>query len=165
MQGSSVDIGGIHMDVMLCNNASESNIINKTITDIKTVSCVVKGNLSVIDPILLLAYDGTIDPDINYMKIPELHRNYFITDIINLTGGRFEIRGKVDVLESFKDAILGLTAVIDKQQNTSFVNMFLDDGSYVMENKEFNTVINFPSGFNAAGEYILITAGGGGGIV
>ena len=32
-------------------------------------------------------------------------------------------------------------------------------------NKEFNTVLNFPNGFNDNGEYILITAGGGGGIV
>ena len=154
------------MDVMLCNNASESNIINKTIADVKAVSCVVKGNLSVMDPILLLAYDGTIDPAINYMKIPELQRNYFITDIINLTGGRFEIRGKVDVLESFKDAILGLSAVIDKQQSSGdVVNMYLDDGSFITENREFNHVINFPSGFNDTGEYILITAGGGGGII
>ena len=153
------------MQVMLCNNASESNIINKIITDIKPVTCVVKGNLSVTDPIFLLSYDGEIDPDINYMKISGLHRCYYITDIINLTGGRFEIRGKVDVLESYKEAILGLTAVIDKQQNRSLTNMFIDDGSYVMENKEFNTVINFPSGFYAAGVYLLITAGGGGGIV
>ena len=153
------------MDVMLCNNASESNIINKTIAEIKQVSCVVKGNLSIVDPVLLLTYDGTIDPDINYMKIPELHRNYFITDIINLTGGRFEIRGKVDVLESFKAGILGLSAIIDKANDGNNINMFLDDGSFVTENREFQSVINFPSGFNAAGEYILITAGGGGGIV
>lgn len=153
------------MDVTLCNNASESNIINKTITDIKQVSCVVKGNLSVMDPILLLAYDGTVDPDINYMKIPDLNRCYFITDIINLTGGRFEIRGKVDVLESFKAGILGLSVIIDKQEGPSESNMYLDDGSYMVENKEFNNVINFPSGFNATGEYVLITAGGGGGII
>lgn len=153
------------MQVMLCNNASESNIINKTITDIKPVTCVVKGNLSVTDPIFLLSYDGEIDPDINYMKIPGLHRCYYITDIINLTGGRFEIRGKVDVLESFKAGILGLSAIIDKQEHVSNINNFLDDGSFVVENKEFNTVLNFPAGFNDTGEYVLITAGGGGGII
>ena len=153
------------MDVMLCNNASENNIINKIIADVRLVSCVVKGNLSVMDPILLLAYDGTIDPNINYMKIPELNRCYYITDIINLTGGRFEIRGKVDVLESFKAGILGLSAIIDKQEGSGNINMYLDDGSYMVENKEFNNVINFPSGFNDTGEYVLITAGGGGGII
>lgn len=153
------------MDVTLCNNASESNIINKTVTDIKQVSCVIKGNLSVINPVLLLTYGSDIDPAINYMKIPELDRCYFITDITDLTGGRFEVRGKVDVLESFKNDILTLSVLLDKQQGVDDINMYLDDGSYVVENKEFNTVINFPNGFNEAGEYILITAGGGGGII
>lgn len=153
------------MDVTLCNNASESNIINKTISDIAQASCVIKGSLSITDPVLILAYNSGLDPNINYMKIPELNRCYFISELIDLTGGRFEIRGKVDVLESFKAGILGLSAIIDKQEHVSNINNFLDDGSFVVENKEFNTVLNFPAGFNATGEYILITAGGGGGII
>lgn len=153
------------MDVKLCNNASEANIINKTVTVLDTRTCTVKGPLSVETPILLLDYDGNDASAVNYMIIPELNRCYFVTDVIKLTGSRYEVHGKTDVLESFKDQILQLSAIIDKQQHISNVNMFLDDGSFMMENKEFNTVINFPSGFNSAGEYILITAGGGGGIV
>lgn len=153
------------MDVQLCNNASEANIINKTISVLSTRSCTVKGPLSVETPVILLEYDGNIANDVNYLIIPELHRCYFVTDVIKLTGSRYEVHGKTDVLESFKQQILQLSAIIDKQQNLDNINMFLDDGSFIVENKEFNTVINFPSGFNDAGEYILITAGGGGGIV
>lgn len=153
------------MDVQLCNNASEANIINKTISVLSTRSCTVKGPLSVETPVILLEYDGNIANDVNYLIIPELHRCYFVTDVIKLTGSRYEIHGKTDVLESFKQAILGLSAIIDKQEGASAVNMYLDDGSYMVENKEFNSVINFPSGFNTDGEYILITAGGGGGII
>ena len=153
------------MTVNLCNTPDEQNVIGKARTVIDTVSCTIKGNISYENPILLLSYDSAVADDINYMEIPELSRCYFISDIINLTGGRYEIHGKVDVLESFKDAVLGLTAIVDKQQGASLVNMYLDDGSYMVENKEFNSVINFPSGFNASGEYILITAGGGGGII
>lgn len=153
------------MDVQLCNNASEANIINKTISVLSTKSCTVKGPLSVETPVILLDYDGDVANDVNYFIIPELHRCYFVTDVIKLTGSRYEVHGKTDVLESFKQAILGLSAIVDKQQNISDANLFLDDGSFVSENKEFNQVINFPTGFNAAGEYILITAGGGGGII
>ena len=150
------------MDIKLCNNASETNIINKRITDVHTVSgATIKGNLSYENPVIVLAYSDSIAHNINYMKITELNRCYFITDIINLTGGRYEIHGKVDVLESFKAQILQLSAIIDKQSNISNVNMYLDDGSFMVENKEFNTVINFPGGFNDGGEYILVTAGGG----
>lgn len=151
------------MNVKLCMNMSENNIINKTITEVDTASCVVKGPISVETPVLIVTYDADLQ-DINYLKIPEFNRNYFITDVINLTGGRYEIRAKSDVLESFKSDILNLTAIINKQQNSN-INMYIDDGSYVTENKEFNTVINFPYGFNDSGEYILITAGGGGGII
>ena len=153
------------MTVDLCNNLSETNIINKNIIVVSdNVSCTVKGNISIETPILILAYDSDVT-GINYVVIPDFGRSYFITDIINLTGGRYEIRCKVDVLESFKSQILALPVIIDKQQNVSLANTYLDDGSFITENKEFNTVINFPSGFNDAGEYILITAGGGGGII
>lgn len=154
------------MNVILYNNASEPNEINKALTQKDSITgAIIKGNISYEAPVVRLAYDGAVASDINYMYIEDLGRFYFISDIINLTGGRYEVHGKVDVLESFKTAILGLNCIIDKQQNPSNVEMYLDDGSYVTQNKEFNTVINFPSGFNENGEYILITAGGGGGII
>ncbi len=154
------------MDVILCNNASETNIINKRITTVHTVSgAVIKGNISYETPVIVLAYAGAVAHNINYMKITELNRCYYITDIINLTGGRYEIHGKVDVLESFKAQILGLQCIVDKQSVLTNTNPYLDDGSWINENKEFNSVINFPNGFNETGEYILVTAGGGGGII
>lgn len=153
------------MTVNLCNTPDEQNVIGKARTVIDTASCTIKGNISYENPILLLSYDGAVADNINYMEIPELNRCYFITDIINLTGGRYEIHGKVDVLESFKDAVLALAAIVDKVNDQNTGNLFLDDGSFIVENKEFNTVLNFPDGFNDEGEYILITAGGGGGII
>lgn len=152
------------MQVKLCNTPSERNIINKYIDEVATVNAVIKGELSVETPVLILDYTGDSN-NINYMVIPELHRTYFINDIIKLTGQRYEIHGKSDVLESFKNDILAMNCIINKQQGATQSNMYLDDGSFVLENKEFNTVINFPNGFNDTGEYILITAGGGGGII
>lgn len=152
------------MNVTLCQNFSENNIINKSIQDVDIVSCTIKGPLSVENPVLILDYDSDLQ-DINYIRIPEFNRCYYITDIVNLTGHRYQITCKTDVLESFKNDIFALAVIIDKQQNVTETNLFLDDGSFISENKEFNTVLNFPSGFNANGEYILITAGGGGGII
>ena len=152
------------MNITLCQNLSENNIINKSIIDVENISAVIKGPISVETPVLLLQYNSSLQ-DINYFKIPEFDRSYYITDIVDLTGGRYQITGKSDVLESFKNAILGLSAIVDKQQGTGLSNIYLDDGSFVVENKEFNSVINFPNGFNSSGEYILITAGGGGGII
>ena len=152
------------MQVTLCNTPSERNIINKIIQDVISVNATIKGELSIENPVLILDYTGDSN-DINYMRIPELHRTYFINEIIKLTGQRYEVHGKSDVLESFKSDILAMNCIINKQQEVKNANMYLDDGSFVCENKEFNSVINFPTGFNDVGEYILITAGGGGGIV
>ena len=152
------------MNITLCQNLSENNIINKSIIDVESITAVIKGPISVETPVLLLQYDSSLQ-NINYFRIPEFDRCYYITDVVDLTGGRYQITGKSDVLESFKNAILGLTAIVDKQQGTGLSNIYLDDGSFVVENKEFNSVINYPNGFNSSGEYILITAGGGGGII
>ena len=65
----------------------------------------------------------------------------------------------VDVLMSFKNDILQLTAVVDKQSEVDVGNEYIDDSSLVTENIMFKTVYNFSSGFNDTGEYILITAG------
>ena len=147
------------MQVTLCQNLSENNIINKSITEKDTASCVIKGPLSVENPVLILQYDADLQ-NINYIKIPEFSRGYYITDIVNLTGGRYQITCKSDVLESFKNSILGLTAVIDKQEGTAVTNMYYNDGSFISSEKEFIYTKNFPNGFLDDGTFILITAGG-----
>lgn len=153
------------MEINLCSTSDELNVINKKITIISSVTATVKTPLSVENPILYLHYDGEVQSKINYVDIPSFNRKYYITDIIDLTGGRYEVHCSVDVLESFKKDILKLNAIIDKQKGVELSNMYYDDNSFRMLNKEFNAVINFPRGFIDEGEYILITAGGGGGIV
>lgn len=147
------------MLVHLCNTTSERNIINKDIRQVQSVNAVIKGEISVETPTLVLTYSGNVN-SINYIMIPEFARNYFITDIINLTGQRYEIHCKSDVLESFKNSILGLTCVVDKQENSQLSNMYYNDGSFVSQEKEFIYTKNFPEGFLDNGEFILITAGG-----
>lgn len=149
------------MNIKLCSSTSEIVAINKNISIIDDVSATIKGALSVENPVLILQYKSDIQPNVNYVYIPEYNRYYFVTDIINLTGGRYEIHCKVDVLMSFKDYILNLSCIIDKQSSKDNANMYLDDGSFVVQSKEFVDTINFPRGFNDNGEFILITAGGG----
>lgn len=149
------------MNIKLCSSKSEIVAINKDISIIDDVSATIKGALSVENPVLILQYKSDIQPNVNYVHIPEYNRYYFVTDIINLTGGRYEIHCKVDVLMSFKYDILNLSCIVDKQSSKDNANMYLDDGSFVVQSKEFVDTINFPKGFNDNGEFILITAGGG----
>ena len=145
------------MEVILYKNSSENNVIGKSLAQIKSVECNLKNDVSVMNPTLVLSYTDSI-LDSNYCFIPKFNRYYFIDEIIPITGDRSIIRCKVDVLESFKNDIKSLTAIINKQE--TIADKFIDDGSWVVENKDFLQSYNFSNGFNDNGEFILITAGG-----
>ena len=145
------------MEVILYKNLSENNVIGKSLTQINTLECNFKNDVSVINPTLVLLYTASI-LDSNYCFIPKFNRYYFIDEIIPITGDRSIIKCRVDVLESFKDDIKSLTAIINKQE--TIADKFIDDGSWIVENKDFLQSYNFSNGFNDSGEFILITAGG-----
>ena len=149
------------MEIKLYKNLSENNVIGKTLTQIKSVEANLKNDVSVINPTFILYYTANI-LDSNYCFIPKFNRYYFIDEIVPITGDRCIVKCRVDVLESFKEDIKSLTVILDKSQSIYKSNKYLDDGSFVVENKDFNTIHSFPNGFNDEGTFILICAGGGG---
>ena len=149
------------MEIKLYKNLSENNVIGKTLTQIKSVEAQLKNDVSIINPTLILYYTEDI-LDSNYCFIPKFNRYYFIDEIVPITGDRCIVKCRVDVLESFKEDIKSLTVILDKTQSIYKSNKYLDDGSFVVENKDFNTIYNFSNGFNEEGTFILICAGGGG---
>ena len=98
--------------------------------------------------------------DSNYCYIPKFNRYYFIDEIVPITADRCIVKCRVDVLESFKDNILNLDCIVDKQEKEIASNKYINDGSFVTTSKQFNRMIEFPNGFNEKGSYILICAGG-----
>ena len=149
------------MEVILYRNSSENNVIGKSLAQIKSVECNLKNDVSVINPTFILYYTDNILQS-NYCFIPKFNRYYFIDEIVPITGDRCIVKCRVDVLESFKEDIKSLTVILDKSQSIYKSNKYLDDGSFIVENKDFNTIYNFPNGFNDEGTFILICAGGGG---
>ena len=148
------------MVALLYKNTSDNRVISKNITLIKEVSIELKSNVDFISPtIFLQTFNGC--EDVNYLYIEEFKRYYFVNNINHLTGGRISLSCSVDVLMSNKDNILSLSCIIDKQENASsnFSDKYIDDGSFVTECRTFNSIINFPNGFNDNAEFILITAG------
>ena len=146
------------MDIQLCINSSENNAIGKLVSVVDTVSCSVKDAMSFEKPVILLQYSGDMGR-VNYVYIPKFSRYYFVTDVIPLTGGRYELHCNVDVLESYKKQILGLICIIDKQENKNLSNLYIDSDFVTLANS-FNEAKTFPNGFNENGDFILICAGG-----
>ena len=93
----------------------------------------------------------------NYAYISDFGRYYYITGIESVRTGLVRVYMHVDVLKSFDSAIRANNALIDKQNTAG--NVYLNDGTWKHEAREFYTIETFPNGFNDSGEYILITAG------
>lgn len=147
------------MEVLFYYNESDNRTINKNITPSDGVSFVgvPRGDISVMNPVVRFESDEILR--FNYAKIPELQRFYYIKDRTIFREGVWDITFDVDVLMSFRNDILHLNAIVDKQSLPQNGDEYIDDGSLVTENVMFQTVYNFPNGFNDTGEYILITAG------
>lgn len=146
------------MNIILQTNDSPKNAIIKDVTDIVTVSGLLKEQTSIIDPVFILSgVTGAMLADINYITVPALHRSYFVTGVESVRNNLWEISAHVDVLSTYADAILEQSAVIHRQENDW--NLYLDDGIFkTYQNPHIVTKL-FPSGFTTQ-NFILAVAGG-----
>lgn len=147
------------MEVIFYYNASDDRVINKQLlqTSGNRFEGVPRDEISVMNPIIRFENDGILR--FNYAYIPSLQRYYSIVDRTAYRQGVWDVTFTVDVLMSFRADINDLSVVVDKQSMIENGNEYIDDGSLVSENVMFQSIYEFPAGFNDTGEYILITAG------
>ena len=146
------------MVIDLYINSSENNRVNKVLSNKFEMSGTLRGETNVINPEILIEH--TNPTGYNYAYIPEFKRYYFINEFTSVRNGLWRVRLAVDVLKTYQMQIIQMPAIIDKQQNEGHSNLYLNDGSYVIDSRSYNTILNFSGGFNNGGKFILITAGG-----
>lgn len=146
------------MVIDLYINSSENNRVSKVLSGKFELTGTLRGETNVINPEILIEH--TNPTGYNYAYIPEFNRYYFINEFTAVRNGLWRVRLAVDVLETYKTQIKQMSAIIDKQQNKGNSNLYLNDGSYVIDSRSYNTILNFSFGFNSNGKFILITAGG-----
>lgn len=149
------------MDVYIYKNTDDKRKLNKTLSVQRSVIADIKGTCSITAPTLILSYQGV---DFNYIFVPTWSRYYFVTDIAVTTGGRVEVRCKVDVLMSNNSTIRSLTALIARNENTEFtyltdeqVMITTDEKPEIIEFTE--SVINIDNASSATTNFILAVAG------
>ena len=114
------------MTINLFQNNSDKNVVSKSLTAKGTVTGTLREDCSIIDPIIKIeGISGSDLPYLNYLEVVEFGRYYYITDIV-LTGKLFECHCHIDVLETYKDQIKVLPAVIARQESQN--NVMLTDG-------------------------------------
>lgn len=145
------------MNIVLCENKSEKNKINKSLTSGVTLSGNLRNESNVVNPTIIV---NTDNPTIyNYAFIPAFNRYYYITDYISIRTGIWQLNLKSDVLMSFKDSILNSSALINKTESVG-KNNYLSGNNWVNNCKTKTDIISFSNGLLNDGQYILITAGG-----
>ena len=144
------------MEIKLYISSDETNKIDKTITNEIVLTGTIKDETSVINPIILIEADNLTQ--YNYCYIPLFKRYYFIKDITVVRNNLFRLFLDIDVLMSYKDEILNLDCIVNKQENYS--TPYINDNSRIYENRNFTSIINFRNGFDDDGNFILMTAGG-----
>ena len=144
-------------NIILQTSNSEKNKLDKSITDIATLSGTLKDTTSIIDPIIVIEGDLSSYVHCNYMTIETFGRSYFVTNIKSIRNGLFEITAHVDVLTTYKDNIRNLNAIVSRQERKW--NLYLDDGVFKTYQNPHIVTKAFPSGFT--GQHFVLTVAGG----
>lgn len=112
------------MKVIFYRNNSDNRVVNKQLTIIKDLNLTRKIEKSIFEPVIEIVKDRDMN-NCNYVYIEEFNRFYFVVDIMELDGNIYRITMKEDVLTSFKNSILNLTALVERQEfkrNTQIVD-------------------------------------------
>lgn len=145
------------MDIILYDNQSEKNKLDKLLITPNTITGTLKQECSISSPVILIEIENPVG--YNYAYIPEFSRYYYISDMVSVRNNLWRIYLTVDVLMSFKDYIVNIPVILSDTEETG-KEFYLSGNVWKSKVKELTDIINFPSGLNANGEFILITAGG-----
>ena len=143
------------MLLKLYNTNSETNRINKVLTDETEFDVRLKDKSSVVNPVLVLKSETYIN--FNYAYIPKFQRYYFVDDISVYPNKMYILTLRCDVLTSFKDDILKSYARIVEQTNS---NAYYDSNLKSEVRKEVDTYMSNVSFDLTADSLVLVTIGG-----
>ena len=145
------------MEIILYKTSEENNKIDKTLSEPYKMIGSLRNESNVIRPSILVEIENPTK--YNYMYIPDFGRYYFIKEITSVRTNLWRLDCEVDVLKSYADKIKTLTVIINKNKDYSKTNQYIDDGSFIIENKNTIEIKNFSNGFNDEPNYVLVTAG------
>lgn len=146
------------LTIKLYHNSSPVNKIGKKLDDeLVTSNVLLKDDVSILKPVFRVKDVRSIIT-YNYLYCSDLQRYYFIDDIVSVNNDLWEISCHVDVLETYKNSILGQTAVIKRQQNK--YNLYLNDPDFMTYNNDtIQTKMFSASSFSKTLAYVLVVNG------
>lgn len=146
------------MEIKLYKTSSPRKKLVKDLTDEITLAGTLRAQSSVMSPAFTVQDTSVVG--YNYCYIPDFGRWYYINGIDALRANLYELSLGIDVLMTYAAEIRQNYAIVDKVENFGAAYNYINDASWVNTNRMKQSIINFATGFNDSGEFILITAGG-----
>ena len=116
LNGKQIEGTGSGFEIALFKNSAEPNRLFKGdyLTSVGSIYGTFRDEVSVTEPLITIQYDKPID--FNYIYIPILKRYYFVNDYTFTSNKIYEVLLSVDVLMSYKDAILNCKGFIERNE-------------------------------------------------
>lgn len=143
------------MNIKFYKTESENNRVDKVLTDEHSIDGSLRDEINITNPIVTFMSNVI---DFNYCYIPVLNKYYYVDSVVALRHNYYMVRLSCDVLMTYKDAIINMMAIIERQENLN--NQYINK-EYVVESREEVESYKFENNFDDDGEYILITVRGG----
>lgn len=121
------------MTIVLYNNTSEKNVLNKAgyLTQVTSLTGTLRSGTNLVDPEIVVEL-ATL-PTFNYAYITEFNRYYFVRNITNINNKLWSVSLHCDVLYSFKDDILDMQC--EAERNEFDYDLLLTDPQREFESK------------------------------
>lgn len=146
------------LQLMLYQTGSSNIRLDKSCTHLHTYSTLtLKEPCSIQEPIVKLSASDTNVKKGNYCYIPKFDRFYYITNVVSLPGGLWELNLRCDVLMSFREELLDNNVVFNHSEWKW--NLYLNDGSLQVDSRPKIKLKRFPNELDVTGSYVLIMAG------
>lgn len=144
------------MLLTLYKTKDAANVLNKVLTEPKTVDINVRSDFDVINPVLFLMNEAGFNVrDYNYCEIPELNRKYFINEVTAVNNVVFRVDCECDVLETYKNDVLNSKARLKRNIKTGdYLDASLD-----MNVNKVSSTFESNKGFEGEPSLILTTVG------
>lgn len=144
------------MNVTLYVNQSETNVLDKRLIELVTMTGDLIDESSVINPVIRIRGIDAHIATMNYAYIPEMGRFYFITDVVCVCSNVFDVSMHVDVLHTYRDEIRKNNAIIARNENA--YDLKLNDGLFRTQQNPRIAQFPFPRGFDTW-DYVLAISG------
>lgn len=145
------------MSLTMYTNTSDNRYLTKTITQIgeTPISCTFKENTNMEAPDVIIS-PSAYSSACNYVYLDDTSRYYYVTDV-TFSQQRVVLSLKVDVLMSFKSALLDCEAVAHRSANQ--YNNYLDDNEMTRQQYSDIYLKKFPNSFSKTLSIVLVVGG------